>query len=151
LAIDLPGGHYMVEMTPVPDRDGTRRGVVARGPVGLRFLGRIRIFQYEVRRWRDGVVPDLRHAVASPVRIADDPSVAQRIFDLLPRVPTAVWGRDALGGGEMWTCNSIVAWTLASAGVDLERVPFPIGGRAPGWDAGREVAARLVGWSGEVP
>ena len=44
------------------------RGVVAEGPVGIRWAGRFRIFRYEVRRWRDGVIPDVAEAVASPQR-----------------------------------------------------------------------------------
>src|SRR3954469_7038872 len=47
LAIDLPEGHFTVEMTPVPDAHGDTRGVVATGPVGLRPLGRLRVFRYE--------------------------------------------------------------------------------------------------------
>lgn len=94
LALDLPHGHYMVEMTPVPDARGSDRGVVTEGAVGLRLLGRLRVFRYEVRRWRDGVVPDLGFAVASPVRVTDDAEMAQRMFDVLPHVPPLVWGRD---------------------------------------------------------
>jgi hypothetical protein len=142
LSIDLPGGHHMVEMTPVPDGRGAARGVVLEGPVGLRAAGRLRLFRYEVRRWRDGVVPDLSFAVGGPVRITDDLVVAQRVFDLLPQVPAATWGRDELAAGEMWTCNSVISWVLARAGVDLEDVARPPMARAPGWDAGGAVAAR---------
>jgi hypothetical protein len=150
LSVVLPAGHYMVEMTPVPDALGSSRGVVAEGPVGLRAAGSLRIFRYEVRRWRDGVVPDLFYA-AGAVRVTDDSAVAQRVFDLLPLVPTATWGRDELGAGEMWTCNSIISWVLATAGVDPTSIALPARARAPGWDAGRVVAARardlLVGGS----
>jgi hypothetical protein len=142
LAIALPSGRFMVEMTPVPDGCGFSRGVVAQGPVGLRAAGRLRVFRYEVRRWRDGIVPDLSDAVASPVRVTNDPTTAQLVFDLLPLVPTATWGRDELAAGEMWTCNSIISWALATAGVDLSTVALPTRARAPGWDAGSIVAAR---------
>jgi hypothetical protein len=141
LAIELPEGRYMVEMTPVPDRFGDARGVVAAGPVGLHVLDRFRIFRYEIRRWRDGIVPDLGYAVASPVRVTSDPSVARRVFDALPNVPTLVWGLDELRAGDMWSCNSITSWALATAGVDVACIPFPPTARAPGWDAGI-VAAR---------
>jgi hypothetical protein len=139
LVIDLCGERYMVEMTPVPDGHGDRRGVVAEGPVGMRVLGHLRLFRYEIRRWRDGVVPDLDQAVASPVRIANDPSTTERIFDLLQTVPTLVWGRDERHAGDMWSCNSVISWTLTQAGVDVEAVPLPEHGRAPGWHAGISV------------
>ena len=145
LSIDLPHGHYMVEMTPVPDQRGAARGVVAEGPVGLRSLAQLRLFRYEVRRWRDGIVPDLGFAVESPVRVTDDADLAQRVFDLLPKVPTLVWGRDELRTGDMWSCNSIVSWTLTAAGVDVDAIPMPANARAPGWDAGREFALRSRG------
>jgi hypothetical protein len=144
LLIALPDGRFTVEMTPIPRAPGADRGVVAEGSVGLRGLGRFRTFRYEVRRWRDGVVPDLRFAIASPVRITDDGLVARRVFDLLPAVPSVVWGRDELGVGEMWTCNSVISWTLAGAGVDVSAVPFPMSARAPGWDAGVSVARRAA-------
>jgi hypothetical protein len=100
------------------------------------------MFRYEVRRWRDGVVPDLSFAVASPVRITNELSVAQRIFDALLAVPTPVWGLDELDAGEMWTCNSVISWTLASVGIDVERFTLPPHARAPGWHAGLAVANR---------
>lgn len=136
LSIDLPDGRYWVEMTPVPDRQGERRGVVATGPVGMRSLSRLRLFRYEIRRWRAGVVPDLSFSVASPVRVTNDTATVQRAFELLPAVPAHVWGRDVLGVGDMWSCNSIVSWTLATAGIDVTNLPFPPHARAPGWEAG---------------
>lgn len=142
LALDLPHGHYMVEMTPVPDARGSDRGVVTEGAVGLRLLGRLRVFRYEVRRWRDGVVPDLGFAVASPVRVTDDAEMAQRMFDVLPHVPPLVWGRDELRTGDMWSCNSIISWTLATAGVDIATIAAPPAARAPGWTAGAVTAER---------
>ena len=132
-----------VEMAPIPDHNGREeRGVVAEGAVGLGWLGRSRIFRYEIRRWENGVIPDVSDAVASPIRITDVPDVVTRVLDTLPSVPTPVWGRDDLGAGEMWNSNSVVSWTLWSAGVDLDRIQLPAGGRAPGWDAGRRVATR---------
>jgi hypothetical protein len=133
---------YAVEMAPVPDRRGWQRGVVAEGPVGTRSAGRLRIFRYEVRRCRNGTIPDLAHAVASPVQLTDDPDVAQRVLDALPAVPTATWGRDELGAGEMWSCNSIISWALTRAGIDTDTISLPPHGRAPGWDAGITVGRR---------
>lgn len=142
LAIHLPRGRYMVEMTPVPDTLGEQRGVVAGGPVGLKLLGHVRLFRYEVRRWREGEIPDLGYAVASPVVITTDVAVAQRVFHVLPRVPTPVWGRDEFRTGDMWSCNSVISWTLARAGVDVDAVPLPPRASAPGWEAGLVVARR---------
>lgn len=142
LVIRLGSTEYAVEMTPVPDDDGGTRGVVAEGAVGLRALRRLRVFRYEVRRWPSGNIPDLQYAVASPIRVSDDPVVTGRIFTLLQEVPTPVWGRDELGAGEMWTCNSVISWVLSVAGIDMSVVATPTNARAPGWNAGRTVAAR---------
>jgi len=142
LRITLPSGIYMVEMTPIPDACGIERGVVAEGPVGVPTAGRLRLLRYEIRRWRDGVVPDLDHAVSSPIRVSDDLATAQRIFDLVPAVPRATWGRDQLHAGEMWTCNSVISWALAMGGIDVGSLSLPVNGRAPGWDAGDAVAHR---------
>jgi hypothetical protein len=139
LVVTVPGASYVVEMTPVRLGDRAARGVVAEGPVGMRWLGRWRLFRYEVHRWRDGVIPDLSYAVGSPVRCGGE-AVARRVLDLAASVPAPVWGRDELGGGEMWNSNSITAWLLALAGADVGAIPFPPNSRAPGWDAGLEVA-----------
>ena len=142
LEIVVPSGRYTVEMTPVPNRRAWERGVVAGGAVGAASAGRLRIFRYEVRRWRDGVVPDLPYAVASPIRLSDATGVAQRVLDRLPFVPTPTWGRDELRTGEMWSCNSIISWALVQGGLDAGAIPLPPGGRAPGWDAGVAIARR---------
>ncbi len=147
LMVHLPEGRYVIEVAPRPDRDGERRGVVADGAVGLRRLGRFLVFRYEVRRWLDGVLPDEGFAVSS-TRIDLDLDQARRVIDLLPSVPTPVWGRDELGAGEMWNSNSVVSWVLCRAGVDLAPFTMPSGGRAPGWDAGIVVAGRE---SGQTP
>jgi hypothetical protein len=51
LAVRAPGGHFVIEMAPIRDRNGALRGVVAEGPVGSRWAGSLRIFRYEIRRW----------------------------------------------------------------------------------------------------
>src|SRR6266536_5320418 len=117
LEVRVPEGRFVIEQTPIPDSDGGERGVVAEGAVGSRFAGRFRIFRYEVRRWRGGVIADVDEAVDSPRRLTDDPEVAQRVLDLAPHVPTAVWGRDELAAGEMWNSNSIIAWLIAGCGL----------------------------------
>ena len=55
-------------------------------------------------------------------------------------MPTPVWGRDELGAGEMWNSNSTISWLLARSGLDVESIPLPVGGRAPGWNAGIVIA-----------
>jgi hypothetical protein len=144
LEVRTPGGLYTVEMTPVPNRRGWERGVVAEGAVGTSWLGRLRIFRYEIRRWCNGVIPDLRHTVGTPIRVTEDPAVAQQVLDLLSSVPTPTWGRDELQAGEMWSCNSIISWVLAQAGLDTGAIPLPSRGRAPGWNAGIAIARRGV-------
>lgn len=142
IEVRVPEGRFVIEMTPIPDGDGAERGVVAEGPVGSRWARRLRIFRYEVRRWRDGFIPDVDEAVESPRRLTDDPSLAQRVLEVVPLVPTPVWGRDELGTGEMWNSNSLISWLIARSGLDAEAIPLPAGGRAPGWDAGIVVARR---------
>ena len=118
------------------------RGVVGGGAVGSRFLGRARIFRYEIRRWSGGVIPDIGYAIDSPVVISIDAGEVARVLGLLPEVPSNVWGRDAARTGDMWNSNSVVSWTLASAGcVDRAGRP-PRHGRAPGWEAGITLAGR---------
>jgi hypothetical protein len=74
--------------------------------------------------------------------LGNDPTRAQRILELVPSVPTPVWGRDELDAGEMWNSNSVVSWLLTRGGVDSAPIRPPHGGRAPGWDAGLVVATR---------
>jgi hypothetical protein len=61
---------------------------------------------------------------------------------LAPEVPTPVVGRDELRAGEMWNSNSLIAWLIVGAGLPVDSVHPPAGGRAPGWDAGIVVARR---------
>jgi len=142
LVVRVPGGRFVIEQAPIRDSNGEERGVVAQGAVGSRWAGRFRIFRYEVRRWRGGVIPDVDEAVESPRRLTGDPALAQRVLDLAPHVPAAVWGRDELAAGEMWNSNSIISWLIARSGLDAESIRPPAGGRAPGWRAGLVVARR---------
>src|SRR5438552_5140085 len=91
LQIDVSDDRFVIESAPIPNVRGEERGAVASGPVGMKWLGRFRLFRYEIRRWRGGVIPDLTYAVSSPVRVASDVVRAQRILDLAPSVPTPVW------------------------------------------------------------
>ncbi len=141
LEVRLPEGRFVIEMTPLT-ADGIDRGVMATGAVGTNAAGRLRLFRYEVRRWRDGCIPDVVEAVASPCLLSEDTGQARRLLELVPQVPTAVWGRDELHAGEMWNSNSLTAWLIARSGFDVDSIHPPPGGRAPGWRAGIVVANR---------
>lgn len=141
LVVSAPEGRFVIEMTPATG-DGASRGVVAEGAVGSRRAGRLRIFRYEVRCWRDGVIPDVDEAVESPRRLTGDAVLAQRVLRFAPSVPRLVWGRDESRAGEMWNSNSISSWLIARSGLPVESVQLPAGGRAPGWQAGLVVARR---------
>jgi hypothetical protein len=80
--------------------------------------------------------------VDSPQYLSDDPDCARRLTDLVRKVPTAVWGRDELGTGEMWNSNSVISWLIATSGLDAESVRLPLDGRVPGWRAGIVMAHR---------
>lgn len=140
LAVRLDGTTTTIEMAPVWVTRG-ERGVVAEGAVGLAALGRFRVFRYEVRRWRDGTIPDAADAVGGASRVCNDQAVSARILELVPAFPTMTWGRDETGTGDMWNSNSLVSWLLVGAGLDVARHGPPPGGRAPGWAAGRTVAS----------
>ena len=142
LEVFVPEGRYVIEMTPVVDGRGSERGVVAEGPVGARWAGRFRIFRYELRRWLDGVIPDINEAVESPRRLSNDLDDARRLLETTPQIPMLVWGRDELGAGEMWNSNSMISWLIARAGLDASAIKPPAGGRAPGWNAGVVAATR---------
>jgi hypothetical protein len=142
LEIQLGPASYAIEMAPVWNELAKERGVVAEGSVGTRRAGRLRLFRYEIRCWRDGRIPDIDEAVDSPRCLSTDPKHAHRILELVPNVPTAVWGRDELKTGDMWNSNSLTSWLMARSGLDVATISPPAGGRAPGWDAGLTVAER---------
>jgi hypothetical protein len=144
LEVRLDGDRHVIEMAPVWSSRQPDRGVVGEGAVGSPWLGRSRLFRYEVRRWLGGRIPDLAEAVASPQRLGGDPDRARLLLELVPAFPTVTWGRDELGTGEMWNSNSLVAWLLARSGHRVDLIEFPPRGRAPGWSAGLEVARRPV-------
>lgn len=131
-----------VEMAPAWGAGAGREGVVGTGPVGLRALGRWPAFRYEIRCPAGLAIPDLAHAVASPVVVGSGSAVVRRVLDLVEWAPRPTWGRDELGAGQMWNSNSLVAWLLARAGVEAGGLRPPLAGSAPGWDAGLRVARR---------
>ena len=59
LEVHVQEGRFVIEQTQVTGDRGDQRGVVAEGAVGSRWAGRLRVFRYEIRRWRDGVIPDI--------------------------------------------------------------------------------------------
>jgi hypothetical protein len=142
LVVELDDDRYTIELAPSPDAHEAARGVVATGAVGSGHLGRLRLFRYEVRCWSGGSIPDLADAVGGPRRLTTDPRVTRRLLAAVATVPTPVWGRDELRAGEMWNSNSVIAWLIAGAGLSTDALGPPERGRAPGWDAGLELARR---------
>jgi hypothetical protein len=142
LEISVPIGRFVIESAPIRDDRGPQRGVVAEGPVGTECLGRFRLFRYEIRLWLGGTIPDASEAVSSPIRVCNDVATAERIVELVPSVPTLVWGRDEVRTGDMWNSNSLTSWLLARGGVETSTLQPPVGGRAPGWHAGLALARR---------
>ena len=141
LEVHLSGARFVIEMAPVWNTPDPSRGVVGEGPVGMRALGRFRLFRYEVRCWRDGCIPDVVEAVDSPQQLSHDADLARPILELLPEFPRRTWGADEQRTGDMWNSNSLVSWLLARSGHDVTALVPPAGGRAPGWTAGLVVAA----------
>jgi hypothetical protein len=138
------GRRFVIEMGPAWGVRAPSRGVVATGPVGLRGLGRSRLFRYEVRCWQDGDLPDRAFAVGTPVRFALPDQDAQALLRRVSDVPVLTWGRDALGVGDMWNSNSLVSWLLQTSGVDAAAIVPPGNGSAPGWASGLAAAARVT-------
>jgi hypothetical protein len=142
LAVRERGRRFVIEMAPVWNIDATPRGVVCEGPVGTRWMGRYRLFRYEVRCWPDGLIPDVADAVGGPRRVSGDRTRATLVLDLVASVPSLTWGRDELRTGDVWNSNSLTAWLLARTGHDMATIHPPARGRAPGWDAGLVLASR---------
>ncbi|GAA4881709.1 hypothetical protein [Actinomycetospora straminea] len=143
LEVVVDGSPWVLEMAPA--WGGTRavdRGVVRTGPVGLAVLGRSRWFRYEVRRWRDGVLPDREWALGDPVVVSRDDTTARAVLRHVDEVPALTWGRAVGTTGDMWNSNSLVSWLLVVSGVPTAELRPPGGARAPGWDAGLAVADR---------
>ena len=142
LEVRLGPTRFVIEMGPAWGGVDPVRGVMREGPVGARWLGRSVLFRYEVRRWREGFIPDVAEAVESPRVLSVDAEVARRLLDLVPTVPSLTWGRDEIGTGEMWNSNSLTSWLLARSGHEMTALDPPQGGRAPGWHAGLVLAGR---------
>lgn len=147
-ALEVAGDEerYVIEMAPAWGSHAGSRGVVATGPVGMRVLGRSRLFRYEIRCRDDGVLPDREYAPEPPRRLPLEEGTACDIRGRLRTAPLHVWGRDPFGAGDMWNSNSLIAWLLETSGVDTRDLRPPRNGVAPGWIAGL-VAARAHGTS----
>lgn len=143
LIVRAPAGIYVIEQGPVWQNLPPDRGVVAEGAVGARAAGRLKLFRYEIRCWRNGVLPDIDEAVESPQRLADGVVAAERVLNAIRAVPAPVWARDELKTGEMWNSNSVISWLIVRSGMDVDAVRIPAGGRAPGWQAGVIFARRV--------
>jgi hypothetical protein len=142
LEVRVSGAPYVIESAPIRPSDGPYRGVIGEGPVGTRWAGWFRLFRYELRVWRGGHIPDIGESVESPRRLSSSSADAQRLLSVAPLVPKPTWGRDELHTGEMWNSNSFIAWLITVTGLDVDAIHPPVGGRAPGWDAGIVVARR---------
>lgn len=142
LEVHLDGQRWTIESAPVWDRPEPDRGVVVVGPVGMVWLGRWKLFRYEVRCWRDGLIPDLAAAVSGPQRLSADRAAAARLLRCAPFFPATTWGRDDHHTGDMWNSNSLIAWLLTVSEHDVDAVTPPAHGRAPGWAAGVIVGRR---------
>jgi hypothetical protein len=140
LEVRVPSGRFTIENAwPSPNSDIASRGVMVEGPVAHPRMVRFRPFRYEIRCWRDGVIPDAGFAVASPQLLSEDPHTAHRLLDSVSSVPPLTWGRDELGNGEMWNSNSVIAWLLVRSGLAADAIVPPPGARVPGWEAGIRV------------
>ncbi len=149
---------YVIEMAPAWGRGSGSRNVVATGPVGLGWLGRLRLFRYEVRCWNGGDIPDRAFAPAPPVVIPLASDEAEPLLRRVGEVPRYIWGRDPGKGGDpqracasgrtctsgrvgdMWNSNSLISWLLATSGIATDGLVPPDGGSAPGWAAGVAIA-----------
>ena len=154
LEVRLDGIRFTIEMGPVWQSRAHGRDVVCEGPVGSRLLVRLRLFRYEVRRWRDGNIPDVDEAVASPVRLSSDREAARALLELVDRFPNSTWGRDEQHAGEMWNSNSLTSWLLVRSGHDLTNAGrlnvagLRAGTRAPLWRDARSTVVPLGGAHG---
>lgn len=131
---------FTLELTPA--FIGADVPPLATGPVGFHGADRFRLFRYQLRCLSGDALPDEQWAIGSPIPLSRDPHIARRILDLARDVPAHTWGRRVPGTNEMWTSDSIIAWLLARAGLDLSTIAPPEGCRAAGWFSGIELARR---------
>jgi hypothetical protein len=138
LKITVDGVTRTLEMAP--EGQGRGQAPLVSGPVGDPRAARFRIFRYGLHCLEAASLPDEQYAVAV-LNLSGDCDTARRVLDLAPRVPGYTWGRRAPGTREMWTSDSVTSWLLTRAGLETASLRVPASGRAPGWQAGIEVAA----------
>ena len=118
LVVRPDAGSSVIEMAPVWSSREPDRGIVVEGPVGRRWLGRSRLFRYEVRPGVTASSPTsaTRRRARRRRRSGEDGTAC-----LAPRagLPTRTWGLDERGTGEMWNSNSLVSWLLSRAGLPV--------------------------------
>ncbi|MBD7995626.1 hypothetical protein H9639_09990 [Arthrobacter sp. Sa2CUA1] len=141
LEVTVEGSRYAIEMAPAWGKGSGQGCVVATGSVGLRRAGALRLFRYEVRCSRNGVIPDLGYAAAPPVDWGVSQAGAEALIGRVGQVPRLVWG-EKMPDGDMWNSNSLISWLLQTAGIDAAALQPPDNGRAPGWYAGIQEARR---------
>jgi hypothetical protein len=142
LVVALDSDRYTIELAPSPNADEASRGVVATGAVGSRWAGSLRLFRYEIRCWRGGSIPDSARPSADP---AGSPAILESragCFKQPRPFPHPPGDATSSHTGEMWNSNSVTAWLIATAGLPTQHLRPPHPGRAPGWNAGIEVARR---------
>jgi hypothetical protein len=66
LEVSVPSRRFVIEMTGARDRHGCERGVVCQGAMFAPWLGRFRLFRYEVRCWPGGTIPDAKVRSGQP-------------------------------------------------------------------------------------
>ena len=130
LQVYVPEGRFVIEQAPAWS-EAAERGVVAEGSVGARAAGRLRLFRYQIRRRRDGIIPDVEEAVESPLRLSDDPARAGG-YSNSARGADARLGPRRTGAGAMWNSNSTISWLLARSGLDVESIRAPPRRSSPG-------------------
>ncbi|WP_442576499.1 hypothetical protein ACSBPH_05005 [Microbacterium sp. F51-2R] len=137
-ALEVFDGHarYVIEMTPAWGGPAGDHGVVANGPVGARWLGASRFFRYEVRRWQNGIIPDLDWALGPPTQFPLSLPDTRALLARVELTPRLTWGSDPFGIGDMWNSNSLVSWLLETSGINAAELTPPADGTAPGWRSG---------------
>ncbi|WP_062133919.1 hypothetical protein [Demequina aestuarii] len=139
LEVRLAGVPSAIEMAPAWGAGSGGPGVRATGPVGLAWLGRSRFFRYEIRCGDHGIIPDRAWAMGAPVILTHEAEIIESMLLAVGSAPPLTWGRKVGDTGDMWNSNSLVSWTLGTAGLRTDYEP-PMGGRAPGWAAGEHLA-----------
>ena len=105
-------------------RPGRRR----RGSVGTRAAGRFRLFRYEVRRWRDGVIPDLAEAVESPRRLSDDRDLRAAVARARAGVADASLGSRRAAHGRDVELELAHLLAVVRSGLDVDSIRLPRAG-----------------------